>query len=325
MHYSNVFICCPANVITGGPELLHQFASKLQQKGVESYILYYPFNLKAETPEQYKHYNAKIGMIEKVNKHSLVVIPETATKLADNFNVDNVAVWWMSVDNYFGGAPDAINLAKIKHLASLVRNKKLPIRKMRKFIHLHQSEYARQMLAKRNIESMQLTDYLNSAHFKINNTETALKEKLIAFNPKKGYGITKGLVSNLPKYNFVPLQNMTAAEVNQVLTKAMIYIDFGNHPGKDRLPREAAIANCCIITGRRGSANNNIDVPIPEKYKIDENSPDFIGVFDKLCQKIFSDFQTECAFFKSYRELIFKEESVFDENVSEFVSKYIKT
>ena len=27
-----------------------------------------------------------------------------------------------------------------------------------------------------------------------------------------------------------------------------IYLDFGYHPGKDRMPREAALFNNCIIT-----------------------------------------------------------------------------
>ena len=29
-----------------------------------------------------------------------------------------------------------------------------------------------------------------------------------------------------------------------------LYIDFGGFPGKDRLPREAVMHDCCIITGK---------------------------------------------------------------------------
>jgi len=42
-----------------------------------------------------------------------------------------------------------------------------------------------------------------------------------------------------------------------------LYVDFGKHPGKDRMPREAAVHGCCIITGRRGAAGNPFDIPIP--------------------------------------------------------------
>ena len=34
-----------------------------------------------------------------------------------------------------------------------------------------------------------------------------------------------------------------------------VYIDFGHHPGQDRLPREAVQCGCVVITGTRGSGN----------------------------------------------------------------------
>ena len=39
-------------------------------------------------------------------------------------------------------------------------------------------------------------------------------------------------------------------------------MDFGFHPGQDRLPREAALLKNCIITNREGSAAFYKDVPI---------------------------------------------------------------
>lgn len=51
--------------------------------------------------------------------------------------------------------------------------------------------------------------------------------------------------------NFKPIINMTRDEVIRELQRAKVYIDFGNHPGKDRIPREAAILGCCAIVGKR--------------------------------------------------------------------------
>ena len=31
-------------------------------------------------------------------------------------------------------------------------------------------------------------------------------------------------------------------------------VDLGHHPGKDRLPREAALAGCVTVVGRAGAA-----------------------------------------------------------------------
>ena len=61
----------------------------------------------------------------------------------------------------------------------------------------------------------------------------------------------------------------------------MIYIDFGEHPGKDRIPREAALRNLIVITNRNGAAVNNIDVPIDNMFKIDNNLSQ-LGKISKL-------------------------------------------
>lgn len=36
---------------------------------------------------------------------------------------------------------------------------------------------------------------------------------------------------------------------------------FRQPPGKDRMPREAAMPGCCVITGKRGAAANPFDIP----------------------------------------------------------------
>ena len=47
-------------------------------------------------------------------------------------------------------------------------------------------------------------------------------------------------------------------------------MDFGFHPGQDRLPREAAILKNCIITNKEGSAAIFQDVPIADEFKFNE-------------------------------------------------------
>jgi len=63
---------------------------------------------------------------------------------------------------------------------------------------------------------------------------------------------------------------MPREEVIKLLQKAKVYIDFDYHPRKDRLPREAAILGCCVITRKRGSAKFFEDVPIPDEYKFED-------------------------------------------------------
>ena len=72
-----------------------------------------------------------------------------------------------------------------------------------------------------------------------------------------------------PDLGFVPRQGLNHAAMRAILGCAKLYIDFGHHPGKDRMPREAARAGCCILTSRSGSAQYQADMPIPDDYKFD--------------------------------------------------------
>lgn len=320
--FSNVIVCCPANLVTGGAELLHQFVHALRQRNIDSKIMYYPFSTSVKTPNDYVHYNIEVAALDEVNSNTLIVLPETATYLMREFNNSNIAIWWLSVDNYFGYSRSQSRVIdKIKHIVKILIRKKSSIYSMRKMIHLHQSEYAKCFLKSKNIISFSMTDYLNQNHAKIESTIS--KNRIIAYNPKKGAFLTKKLISSMPDVIFLPLINMSAQEVRKSLEQAMLYIDFGNHPGKDRFPREAAMAGCIIITGKQGSAGNNKDLPIPEKFKVSETDPDFLIKVRNIINCAFNDFDNLDKEFYNYRDKIRAEHSVFEGNVEDFIMKFL--
>ena len=94
-----------------------------------------------------------------------------------------------------------------------------------------------------------------------------------------------------------------------------MYIDFGHHPGKDRLPREAAMSMCAIMTGRRGSAKYDEDVPIPRKYKYDENDTSMRSIVDGV-KCLLHNYDTCIDEFENYRNSIKQEKSIFSSQVA---------
>ena len=52
----------------------------------------------------------------------------------------------------------------------------------------------------------------------------------------------------------IELKGFNNKQIINIFKKTKIYLDFGYHPGKDRMPREAVLFNNCIITNKRGSA-----------------------------------------------------------------------
>ncbi len=110
---------------------------------------------------------------------------------------------------------------------------------------------------------------------------------------------------------------MTNEKVRNIMWKAKVYIDFGNHPGKDRIPREAAICGCCIITGMNGSAKFKEDVPIPNVYKFDSTN-DNIECIVKQIHNIINNYDKISKDFTDYKKFISNEKKTFKNDVKKY-------
>lgn len=331
-----IYIVCPAKYATGGTELLHQFHFKLRERGVNSFLYYFDFDntlsIENNIAERFKKYvdntNEIVCHVEDiVIKDRFIVIPES---YITNFNFNKIKViyWWLSVDYFFINN----NLSKDKFIKqSLVE--KLIRKVLNKFpysffdkknviLNLYQCEYIRLFLKSMLISKiLPLSDYINKTLTTV--PENNQKENLILFNPKKGFDVIKPIIeASKNKYNWLALENMTPSELQNVFSRAKIYIDFGFHPGKDRIPREAAINGCCVITNLDGAAHNLIDIQIQKKYKFEAPIKEKHKLYS-LIDNIFNDFESHYANFSNYRKQILGEEEVFDKEI-EFLIKYLR-
>lgn len=309
-----IVVMCPGDAVTGGPELLHQLVHELRLQGHNAVICYYPIERKFSVPKPYCEYDLEVECFED-RKNQIVVVPEVATRLLDKVIESQGVIWWLSIDNYFGrtgqGALRDLHGFLLSHLVA----RRKSINSLRRFEHLAQSEYARSFLRDRGIIAQLLSDYLADEHFV--DRESRQRQNWIAYNPRKGAPVIRKLRRILPDLTFVPIRNMSKHQVRDLLCSVKVYVDFGHHPGKDRLPREAAIAGACVITGMRGSAGFFADVPIPPEYKLDENSPNLATQFEEVVMSIFDDFERHSAQLKSYREMIRSERATFANQVRE--------
>lgn len=308
-----IYVMSPTGVATGGTELLQQLCHTLNQLNIEAkmyYISQYqgsPVHMKFE---QYYH-NPYVMEVENKSEHSLVV-PETCyAYLFKNralYSKMTKYLWWLSVDNYV----QPYNMSFRAKLRDLILKRTV----FNRGIHLVQSEYARLFVENRYSPKkgrvLYLSDYLNKDYFMA--SADLPKKNVILYNPKKGYEFTSKLKEYITEYQWIPLCNLTNAEMRDLLTTSKVYIDFGNHPGKDRIPREACVSGCCVITGRRGSANNPIDIPISDEFKFEDSVENFQAIHDKITQCM-TDFENETKKFDSYRERTRQEEEDFMQDV----------
>lgn len=362
-----VFIACPSNITTGGPELLHQLCHILRLNNIAAYMYYYDFGIgnNNNTPvsDAYRVYNNPYTTKVEDNVNNVLVIPEVKVELLEMFSKSTKIMWWLSVDNlYDAGVVEwkrpfrklkyiiDINLNKIftKKIKMIVSRKlgefielnqceknkiekyKLGVvKKQKNCIHLVQSKYAYEYCKKNGIREEKifyLSDYLNDKFLKIINEgeKNKKREDVVLYNPKKGYVLTKKLIELAPDIKWIPLIGYTREEMIERMCTAKVYIDFGNHPGKDRIPREAAACGCCVITGLRGSANYYEDVPIPSEYKFDENNVDNLN--DIICKikNILLDYETCKKDFDYYREKILNEKDMFQKTAIDIFNEILK-
>ena len=214
-------------------------------------------------------------------------------------------LWWMSVDNYL------MNI--IKHVEPLLKNPlEKPLPKFFTFFnegvnveHWFKSEYARQFLEFNGIPANELhhvESYMSQTFLsRAAHVDLSAKKNIVAFNPRKGFENTRQLISLAPDIEWRPIEKMTSEQVQELLASAKIYIDFGEHPGKDRLPREAILSGCVVITGRRGAAANDIDYNVPAEFKFDEHTTTPPQAIAKI-REVFENFEEAHDAQRAFRE-----------------------
>jgi hypothetical protein len=276
-------VVCPANAVTGGPEAMHQLVhiANHVERGSAA-ILYWPF-APHTTPQPYQHYVCPKILRDQVPEDALVVFPEIWPEMAHTFK-NRCALWWLSVGNF--GTHGQRNLDKIS-------------------LHLCQSEYAWDHVRDKG-KRMMLTDWVS--------VQPVLRERQpqVVVNPAKDAGLLRPFVQS-GRFQVAELGGMDSQGVSEVLHASKVYVDFGRHPGRDRLPREAALAGCLVMSTYIGSATYWEDMPLSNWYKF-ETLDEVIGKVAELMYR-----ESPSASQLVYQGWVAKNRSVFEREVKKLL------
>ena len=288
---------CPPKLISGGQEALHQLVDCINNLGGEAYIVYVRqgeiYTKKCSPPSRFQSYNAPQAVKHAVQylPNNYFVAPESTPELLEGVKNGIKCIWWLSVG---------------------FKNNLFDYQKLKNDIHLYQSEYARQFV-KDSINPRKL--YAVSDYIVIESIRAGNKKDEIALVQRKLDARYTHLIQKLKSgYKVHIVKNLSRHRLAKLLGKTKIFIDFGNHPGKDRLPREAAMFNNIIITSTLGASENGKDVQIRDDYKLSYSIDP--KTFDSFIQICLLQYHKKKQDFISYKQLIINEKSVFFNEVN---------
>ena len=296
------FVLLVPPVRTGGPEAVHQLADALLSLGYSAYVHYAKEERSSLQPagennNQYPNYKG-IRIIQDHSSLSDVVfiLPEIWAHLALELARSHlVLVWWLSVD--YG-------------LLSLGRSELDLYRSHPSILNAYQSAYAKSFLQSLGLNShdLPLSDYVQpSSSARDFRCGTAGQSITICFSPYKGAWLSTLFKKHHPEVHLVPIAGMSANQVREALADADAYVEFGQLPGKDRIPREALLVGTRVFIRQDGDGAFNSDWLLPESSYF--NASDCIS--GALMNVIHSELMSDSLLWQRARQKVIGEKDVF--------------
>lgn len=218
---TNIYLLCPANVTTGGPEACHQLCQMMNQvlldddcncdeneaqssKKDTAYVMYVDFENHQLVPSKnpkipciYEKYGVVVAKSNTgFSASDLIVFPEIWTEHVLTFAPQaQKSIWWLSVDNNKGqyfAASCTTNASRDNNIR-----------------HFYQSEYARDYLLKNGIPTKMLTklfEYIPKERFVLSSPDddgsfanharydANTRDLDVVYNPAKGKHFTDEII-----------------------------------------------------------------------------------------------------------------------------------
>ncbi len=299
--FQKIYITDWRGGVSGGSETFHQICHILRTVyGSDAYMAYTPFDFGSEDqlpPERFRGYNVKVASSIEDTENNLLLINEGLAPMFDyaQFRSISVCFVWLSYDFvsekliYYHDVTAGASHPRLEwclhYLHRLLVHPRstlfrrycaVPWDRFRGHPNVCNCYYAWEKMKRHGVNAPigRLIGPIN--HMFVSEQAKALsahKENYVCFGVAKDKRFWSLVVKKYydlfgeGSVKFVPMKGMTREEMVAALARAKVYFDFGYFPGPERIPREAVLLNCNIITGKRGAAKNQYDVPIPSKYK----------------------------------------------------------
>lgn len=320
---SKIQVVCPAGLVSGGAESLHNLVVQMGRVGLNAELVYFP-NFGLSGPDCLHYFeDYRLTPVELEDQRgNLIIFPEILCMQALKIQNAQAAIWWLSVDNFLRVRYDNF-WDHWRYFKSALRGERPfgGVRALGQLRHFSKCRYDEIFLGEHNIAYERITGPVNTRYIEHSMSSQAAqreaKKDVILYSPETPTFIVEWVRKELPSTLLVRMHGYSIDEMIRLYTGAKVFMDFGRHPGQERMPREAALLGCCVITGLRGSASNDEDVPLPLSYKIKDTAPLEKEVFKKnllsLVARILYNFN-DCHSEQTGYRLINQNQAIFQAN-----------
>lgn len=291
-----ILALCPGNLATGGTEGIHKLISELG-KYAETGIVY----VNGEQPEAFKEYHCKSVKKVPADFDGWLIIPEVWANDVIKYKC-KVAVLWQGIDVYNWHTP-------IPDRGKFLQRKDV--------LHITMSEYGLEHLKKLGLQPVKIPDLINEDFY--NQSESKNRNDLVLFNPTQAkmtlfQEIVMARANTELGIKFMPLAGYTREALKAIMQHSKLYIDFGAFSGRERMPREAVMCGCCIITSTNGTAGYYEDNKIPDAYKF-KITPENIDKAIKKIKDVLKDYEHCRPDFSAYEMALRYDRKIYPEQV----------
>lgn len=297
-------IYIPGPLVTGGPENCHQIADGLLRLGVECRIQYYKTDARIYEPIVWDDGNPYVSRYTMIQRRpgdqyepTHYIFGSVDHRLRDLHKGSPRAVHWNVTPEYcrkfiglqklavllFGNKSYAAAMAglcveKINSKGFLQKRAAWSVRASAgDLLHLVQSYSAYYQLKKGyGFDPVFLFDYCHKQFFDTVDLASAdmVRDIDVVYQPRSEPHAS--LVLKKMGLKTKLLKGLSRDELILTLKRSKCYLDLGNHPGRDRLPREAVVCGAVAVIGHAGTAECFVDVPSIPDLKVKRSN--YMGI-----------------------------------------------
>lgn len=330
-----IYVLIPYGLVTGGPDALHQLVYYLNKLNFNAAAVYLGADHKQKIPKTYMCYIDNYLTFNDIDddEKNIIVIPESLSHLGIKFKKSKIFIWRLSVDYnfihtsifyklYFLATMPLRFIKDFKkgktwmsstYYNALFKKRYSFQNEPKNMTHLCASYYAYDYVSRRSKNRFYLCiEPISKFFLEMSSDEISYsnREAIVLYNPAKCGEFVEKIIERAPNIKFVALKGMSQSQLIEYYKKAKVYIDFGPFPGAERMPKEAVLFGCTILTGKNGASAYYGDVPVSDNYKIESKIENITLIISKI-EYMIENYESIIFDFKDYKNTVLKLEENF--------------